>query len=401
MQAITLLGATGSIGSSTLEVMRRNPGAYRLHAAAAATNVEAMLGIISEFRPARAAMADARAAAKLKEQVGELSLNCEVLSGAEGVIEIAGDGGADQVIAAIVGAAGLRPVLAAVKTSCTIGLANKEALVMSGQLFFSEVRKYGARVLPIDSEHSAIFQCLPEKAQQELGFCSLKEAGVHKILLTGSGGPFRTLPLHELKNVTAAMALNHPVWSMGPKITIDSATMMNKGLEFIEARYLFNARDEDIEVLVHPQSIIHSMVSYVDGAIVAQLGQPDMKTPIARALAYPDRIGSGVAPLDFFTAKAMSFERPDFRRYPCLKLAMQASRSGQGATTALNAGNEVAVQAFLDHRLRYVDIAHVAEGVLDRLGAETVSELDEILDLDRRARVFAAGYISGWQQVLA
>ena len=303
----------------------------------------------------------------------------------QAVLAAAWIAGVDRVIA-VVGAMGLPPVLAAVKRGAVIGLANKEALVMSGKLFFNEVKKYGAKVLPIDSEHSAIFQCLPQKAQESLGSCDLKDCGVDKILLTGSGGPFRTLEIEKLQDVTPSMAINHPVWSMGPKISVDSSTMMNKGLEFIEARYLFNACDDDVKVVIHPQSVVHSMVSYIDGAVLAQLGNPDMKTPIARALAYPQRVVSGVNGLDFCSLKALTFEEPDFKRYPCLALAMQASKLGQGATTALNAANEVAVDAFLNGACRYLDIASLCAQSLDVFGGESPYSLEEIFDLDARVR---------------
>lgn len=383
---ITLLGATGSIGSSTLDVIAANPDKYELYAAVCGGNDEKMLDIIKRFAPKRAAVYDKDAARRLKDACALNNLSCDILEGSDGVLEIAADKEGSYVVAAIVGAMGLPPVLAAVKRGAVIGLANKEALVMSGKLFFNEVKKYGAKVLPIDSEHSAIFQCLPQKAQESLGSCDLKDCGVDKILLTGSGGPFRTLEIEKLQDVTPSMAINHPVWSMGPKISVDSSTMMNKGLEFIEARYLFNACDDDVKVVIHPQSVVHSMVSYIDGAVLAQLGNPDMKTPIARALAYPQRVVSGVNGLDFCSLKALTFEKPDFKRYPCLALAMQASKLGQGATTALNAANEVAVDAFLNGACRYLDIASLCAQSLDVFGGESPYSLEEIFDLDARVR---------------
>ena len=383
---ITLLGATGSIGSSTLDVIAANPDKYELYAAVCGGNDEKMLDIIKRFAPKRAAVYDKDAARRLKDACALNNLSCDILEGSDGVLEIAADKEGSYVVAAIVGAMGLPPVLAAVKRGAVIGLANKEALVMSGKLFFNEVKKYGAKVLPIDSEHSAIFQCLPQKAQESLGSCDLKDCGVDKILLTGSGGPFRTIEIEKLQDVTPSMAINHPVWSMGPKISVDSSTMMNKGLEFIEARYLFNACDDDVKVVIHPQSVVHSMVSYIDGAVLAQLGNPDMKTPIARALAYPQRVVSGVNGLDFCSLKALTFEEPDFKRYPCLALAMQASKLGQGATTALNAANEVAVDAFLNGACRYLDIASLCAQSLDVFGGESPYSLEEIFDLDARVR---------------
>ncbi len=401
MKAVTLLGATGSIGRSTLDVLRRHKDEFCLHAAACHGSADKMLEIIREFKPQRVALSDPNAAAKIKSALKDLNLSsspdssfsCEVLSGEEGVCEIAGDGEAFEVIDAIVGAAGLKPVMAAVRTGCRIGLANKEALVMSGLLFFDEVKKYGARVLPIDSEHSAICQCLPEALQQDLGFCDLPGYGVRKILLTGSGGPFRTTPIEELEHVTAAQAVAHPVWSMGPKISVDSATMMNKGLEFIEARYLFNAKASDIEVLIHPQSVVHSMVAFLDGAVMAQLGKPDMRTPISRALGFPGRLSSGVDMLDFVKAGEFNFTEPDFKRYPCLKLAIDASAQGQGATTALNAANETAVAAFLEGKIGYLDIYKVCDMTLSRLDTGNIYSLEEIFDTDAKARALAAKII--------
>lgn len=389
MRSVTLLGATGSIGTSTLDILKRHPDEFKLHGAAAFTSVDKMVKIVEEFHPLRVAMFDTSSALKLKEALAAKSLCCEVLDGPLGVEEVAGDGASDIVVDAIVGAAGLKPVMAAVKTGCIIALANKEALVMSGKIFFEQVKKYEAKVLPVDSEHSAIFQCLPYEVQENLGYCDLKAANVNKILLTGSGGPFRNTPVEDLSFVNAKLAIAHPVWSMGPKISVDSATMMNKGLEFIEARYLFNATDEDIQVVIHPQSVIHSMVSYTDGAVLAQLGQPDMRIPIAVALGFPSRIHSGVSPLDFTKVSSLTFMQPDYTRYPCLKLAMQSSKSGQCATTSLNAANEVAVDAFLNDRIGYLDIAKVVDKVLQTIEEKTLSDIDEVLEVDSRARQIA------------
>ena len=393
MRNVTLLGATGSIGTSTLDVLRRHKDEFKIHAVAASSSVDKMVAIVQEFKPERVAMHNEKSAQELSKRLKDSGLYAEVLAGAQGVEEVAGDGAADVVVGAIVGAAGLKPVIAAVRSGCVIALANKEALVMSGQIFFETVKKYGSKVLPVDSEHSAIFQCLPYEAQTNLGYCDLKQANVNKILLTGSGGPFRDSPLESLKTVTAAQAIAHPVWSMGPKISVDSATMMNKGLEFIEARYLFNATDDDIKVVIHPQSVIHSMVSFTDGAILAQLGQPDMRTPIAVALGFPQRITSGVDMLDFEKLSELTFRTPDFVRYPCLKLAMQASKSGQGATTCLNAANEVAVDAFLHSKIGYLDIATVVDGVLQKVNVGSLSSIDEVLDTDRQAREIAKSIV--------
>lgn len=393
MRNVTLLGATGSIGTSTLDVLRSHKDEFKLHAVVASSSVDKMVAIVQEFKPERVAMHNEKSAQELSKRLKDSGLYAEVLAGAQGVEEVAGDGAADVVVGAIVGAAGLKPVIAAVRTGCVIALANKEALVMSGQIFFETVKKYGSKVLPVDSEHSAIFQCLPYEAQTNLGYCDLKQANVNKILLTGSGGPFRDSPLESLKTVTAAQAIAHPVWSMGPKISVDSATMMNKGLEFIEARYLFNATDDDIKVVIHPQSVIHSMVSFTDGAILAQLGQPDMRTPIAVALGFPQRLTSGVDMLDFEKLSELTFRTPDFVRYPCLKLAMQASKSGQGATTCLNAANEVAVDAFLHSKIGYLDIATVVDGVLQKVNVGSLSSIDEVLDTDRQAREIAKSIV--------
>lgn len=393
MRYVTVLGATGSIGKSTLDVIRRHPDLFSVYGLAASTSIDAMIDSIREFKPKVVAMSSEKAAIELLKRVKELQLPCEVLFGDDGVQTLASDGSADIVVGAIVGAAGLRPLIAAAKTGCIIALANKEALVMSGTIFFETAKKYGARVLPVDSEHSAIFQSLPFEVQENLGFCDLKNAHVDKILLTGSGGPFRDTPIKDLELVDAKTAVAHPVWSMGPKISVDSATMMNKGLEFIEARYLFNADDSDIQVVIHPQSVIHSMVSYEDGAVMAQLGNPDMRTPIAVALGFPERISSGVKRLDFTKLSSLTFMEPDFSRYPCLKLAMQASKSGQSATTALNAANEVAVSSFLKSKIKFTDISRVVESVLCSNTCKEPNSIDEVLSIDETARKSAADYI--------
>ena len=333
------------------------------------------------------------AAKDLRQQLAQLNSATEVLSGSEALCEVAREPEVTTVMAAIVGAAGLLSTLAAVKAGKRVLLANKEALVMSGELFIDAVHRYGAQLLPIDSEHNAIFQCLPRTLQQNPGRGSLSEAGVSKILLTGSGGPFRYTPINELSEVTPAQAIAHPNWSMGPKISVDSATMMNKGLEYIEARWLFNAAPKQLQVLVHPQSVVHSMVQYSDGSVLAQLGQPDMMTPIAHALAYPARIASGVAPLDFCTLGDLSFMAPDMERYPCLQLAIDACASGQGATTALNAANEMTVAAFLAGELPFMAIAQVNEAVMQTLGSQGASCIDEIIALDNQARACASAHI--------
>ena len=401
LKKVTLLGATGSIGDASCSLLRLHKDQYEVHGLAAATNAHKMYDLICEFQPKRVALFDEHAAKELKDILNNgqsaLASKVEVLSGEQGVIELSGDGQADMVIGAIVGAAGLKPLLAAIKTGCRICLANKEALVMSGQLFFDMAKRYGAQVLPVDSEHSAIFQCLPASEQLKMGSCDLAAVGVREILLTGSGGPFRDCQLSELDKVTPAMAINHPVWSMGPKISVDSATMMNKALEYIEARYLFNASKEQVKVIIHPQSVIHSMVSYVDGAIMAQIGQPDMKTPIALAMSYPQRMTAGVEALDFTKISALTFREPQKDRYPCLFLGMEASLCGQAMTTALNAANEVAVASFLNESLPFIGIAKVVDHVLNSISGSSAYELEEILAIDAQARTLAQNFVASFK----
>lgn len=401
LKKVTLLGATGSIGDASCSLLRLHKDQYEVHGLAAATNAHKMYDLICEFQPKRVALFDEHAAKELKDILNNgqsaLASKVEVLCGEQGVIELSGDGQADMVIGAIVGAAGLKPLLAAIKTGCRICLANKEALVMSGQLFFDMAKRYGAQVLPVDSEHSAIFQCLPASEQLKMGSCDLAAVGVREILLTGSGGPFRDCQLSELDKVTPAMAINHPVWSMGPKISVDSATMMNKALEYIEARYLFNASKEQVKVIIHPQSVIHSMVSYVDGAIMAQIGQPDMKTPIALAMSYPQRMTAGVEALDFTKISALTFREPQKDRYPCLFLGMEASLCGQAMTTALNAANEVAVASFLNESLPFVGIAKIVDHVLNSISGSSAYELEEILAIDAQARTLAQNFVASFK----
>lgn len=389
MDTLAIFGATGSIGQSTLAVVRQHPERFSLFALSAHSNVVCMVKDCVEFVPRYAVMVDDTAAQTLRQELAHLNCATEVLSGARALCDVAREPEVTTVMAAIVGAAGLLSTLAAVEAGKRVLLANKEALVMSGELFIDSVHRHGAELLPIDSEHNAIFQCLPSALQQTPGRGCLSNAGVSKILLTGSGGPFRYTPIAELANVTPAQAVAHPNWSMGPKISVDSATMMNKGLEYIEARWLFNAAPEQLQVLVHPQSVIHSMVQYSDGSVLAQLGQPDMMTPIAHALAYPARIASGVAPLDFCTLGDLSFMAPDLERYPCLKLAIEACASGQGATTALNAANEIAVAAFLAGQINFMNIAEVNDAVMQALGCTQVHSIDEIIALDKQARLHA------------
>lgn len=389
MQNLVILGASGSIGQSTLKVLRHNPGRWQVLALTAALSVDAMLRDCLEFSPRFAVMVDEGAASDLAGRLKAHGSTTRVLSGQAALCDVAAHPDAHSVMAAIVGAAGLAPTMAAVRAGKRILLANKEALVMSGAFFMEAVREHGAELLPIDSEHNAIFQCLPVDVQRQPGFCDLAGAGISKILLTGSGGPFRYADVGELHHVTPAQAIAHPNWSMGAKISVDSATMMNKGLEYIEARWLFNAAPEQIQVVIHPQSVIHSMVQYKDGSVLAQLGNPDMCTPIAHALAYPERIESGVEPLDFFSVGEFSFIRPDYERYPCLALAMSACQQGQGATTSLNAANEEAVAAFLAERIGFMDIARVNESVMAELGSSAAGSLADLIALDGTARARA------------
>lgn len=389
MKKLTILGSTGSIGVSTLAVVRANPNDFSVKALVAGRNVPRMVEQCLEFRPEFAAMADEDSASELRRQLKEQRCKTEVLCGEQGACELAGLDGVDQVMAAIVGAAGLLPTLAAIRAGKQVLLANKESLVTCGHLFMREVAANRAQLLPIDSEHNAIFQSLPEQIQHQLGYAGLMDYGVEQIVLTGSGGPFRDTALADLRAMTPDQACAHPNWSMGRKISVDSATMMNKGLEYIEARWLFNASDEQMEVVIHPQSVIHSMVRYRDGSVLAQLGSPDMRTPIAHAMAYPARVASGVPKLDFCQLGALTFSAPDYQRYPCLTLAIEACNHGQAATTALNAANEVAVEAFLQSAILFTDIAQVNRQVLEQLVLPEPDSVDDVLAIDRWARIQA------------
>ncbi len=389
MKKIVILGSTGSIGKSTLSVIQNNPSDYQIFALVGGKNVELMAAQCVLFQPQFAALDDENAATQLKAHLITLNIKTEVLVGQKAICELASHPEVDMVMAAIVGAAGLLPTLSAVKAGKRVLLANKESLVTCGQIFIDEAKKSGAKLLPVDSEHNAIFQSLPAEAQNKIGFCPLAELGVGKIILTGSGGPFRTKPLNEFDAITPAQAVAHPNWSMGKKISVDSATMMNKGLEYIEARWLFNATAEEMEIIIHPQSIIHSMVRYIDGSVIAQMGNPDMCTPIAHSMAYPDRINAGVSPLDFFKLKELTFIEPDFERYPNLKLAIDAFAAGQYATTAMNAANEIAVDAFLNEQILFTDIVNVNRSVVENMAPIDIREIDDVLHIDKLARELA------------
>jgi 1-deoxy-D-xylulose-5-phosphate reductoisomerase len=378
MRRLTVLGATGSIGVSTLDVVARHPDRFEIVALSGHRQIDRLAEQCIAFAPRIAVVADADAAVALRERLAG-RVPTEVMHGVEALEMVAALPEVDTVMAAIVGAAGLRSALAAARAGKRILLANKESLVMSGDLFMREVSAHGATLLPIDSEHNAVFQCMPAKGRE----------GVRRILLTASGGPFRRTPIADLANVTPEQACAHPNWDMGRKISVDSATMMNKGLEVIEARWLFDTPADRIDVVIHPQSIVHSMVEYVDGSVLAQMGNPDMRTPIAHALAWPERIESGVGVLDLAAAADLVFERPDLDRFPCLKLAFDALRAGAGTPAVLNAANEVAVAAFLEHRLGFRAIADVIAATLDTLPDQPSSTLDEVFAADAAAREVA------------
>jgi 1-deoxy-D-xylulose-5-phosphate reductoisomerase len=390
MQRITILGATGSIGVSTLDVIARHPERYAVYALTAHSRVEELAAQCIAFRPARAVVGSAAAATQLAALLRAAGCRTEVEWGEAALCAVSAAEGTDAVMAAIVGAAGLAPTLAAARAGKKVMLANKEALVMSGQLFMDAVAASGAVLLPIDSEHNAIFQCLPQNYGRVPA-----AAGVTKILLTASGGPFLKREVATLEDVTPDEACKHPKWVMGRKISVDSATMMNKGLEVIEAHWLFGAEADQIEVVIHPQSVIHSMVSYNDGSVLAELGNPDMRTPIAHALAYPERIASGVAQLDLTQVGTLQFEKPDFKRFPCLALAFDALRAGGTAPALLNAANEVAVQAFLDGRIGFRRIDRVIAQVMDELPHGAASSIEAVMAQDALARSAAERIISG------
>jgi 1-deoxy-D-xylulose-5-phosphate reductoisomerase len=386
---VAVLGATGSIGRSTLDVIGRHPDRFRAFALTANTQSEELFELCAIHRPRVAVLADPHGAEALRRRLAGADLATEVLAGEAGLVSAAARPEVDVVMAAIVGAAGLAPTLAAAEAGKKLLLANKEALVMAGPIFMGAVRAQGGPLLPIDSEHNAIFQCLPPRAAHGLEAC-----GVRRILLTGSGGPFRTRPLADLATVTPDEACAHPTWSMGRKISVDSATMMNKALEIIEAHWLFGAPPSRIEVVVHPQSVVHSMVEYADGSVIAQLGHPDMRTPIAQALAYPERIEAGVPALDLSRLGALTFEAPDFKRFRALALAYEVLAAGGTAPAIFNAANEVAVAAFLRGELAFVRITDVIEAGLAGVAISAAATVDDVLDADRRARAAAAAAVA-------
>lgn len=389
MQNVTILGSTGTIGVQTLDVIARHKEDYNVFALAANASVDVMLAQCLAFHPSYAVLLDADAANKLQAELKLVKSKTTVLTGMASLEQVSSDAEVDVVMAAIVGAAGLKPAMAAARAGKRILLANKETLVMAGSLFMEAVEQGGATLLPIDSEHNAIFQVLPQEQ-----FKSLADGGVRKIILTASGGPFRTHSKAQIAQATPEAALKHPNWVMGAKITIDSATLMNKGLEVIEAHWLFNAKPSQIDVVVHPQSVIHSMVEYVDGSVLAQLGNPDMRTPIAYALGYPDRIDSGVSSLDFLSIGQLEFEAPDKQRFPCLQLAYDVLEAGGTAATTLNAANEVAVSAFLKEQISFTDIATLIASALDNTSTQTVSSIAHLEEVDLLARQYANDWVA-------
>jgi len=387
LETVTILGATGSIGRQTLDVLARNPERYRVLGLTAGHRWRELAEHCLTWRPRFAALADEQAAEALRNHLREAGSHTQVLAGHAGVAEVAALQEADTVVAAIVGAAGVRPTLAAVEAGKKILLANKETLVVTGALFMEAVKRHGATLLPVDSEHNAIFQCLPAEGVGP---------GVRRLLLTASGGPFRGWTREQLTAVTPEQAVCHPNWDMGPKISVDSATLMNKGLEYIEACWLFDVAPERIDVMIHPQSVVHSMVEYLDGSVLAQMGTPDMRTPIACALSWPERIESGASRLDFATLSGLDFQAPDNDAFPCLGLARQSMEEGGAATAVLNAANEEAVAAFLDRRLGFNGIGAVVEETLQRTPSSRCTDVDAVMDVDARARVLARSLIREW-----
>ena len=387
LETVTILGATGSIGRQTLDVLARNPERYRVLGLTAGHRWRELAEHCLTWRPPFAALADEQAAEALRNHLREAGSHTQVLAGHAGVAEVAALQEADTVVAAIVGAAGVRPTLAAVEAGKKILLANKETLVVTGALFMEAVKRHGATLLPVDSEHNAIFQCLPADGVGP---------GVRRLLLTASGGPFRGWTREQLTAVTPEQAVCHPNWDMGPKISVDSATLMNKGLEYIEACWLFDVAPQRIDVVIHPQSVVHSMVEYLDGSVLAQMGTPDMRTPIACALSWPERIESGASRLDFATLSGLDFQAPDNDAFPCLGLARQAMEEGGAATAVLNAANEEAVAAFLDRRLGVNAIGAVVEETLQRTPSSRCADVDAVMDVDARARDLARSLIREW-----
>ncbi len=392
-KSVCILGATGSIGDSTLSVIRKNPHHFKVHSLVAHKNVDKMLKLCIEFKPEFVIMADENAAGILKSKIDAHSLKINVLSGFNAINEMVTHPDIDIVVAAIVGSRGLISALAAVKAAKTILLANKESLVMGGTIFMDSVKRYGAKLLPIDSEHNALFQCLPKNDQG-----NITHIGVNQLILTASGGPFRTKTVSEMKQVTLNEALKHPKWVMGAKVTLDSASLMNKGLELIEAHFLFDMPVEKLDVIVHPQSIVHSLVRYTDGSFLAQLGEPDMRIPIAHALSYahsfPNRIPSGANNMDLSVIASLTFEKPDYEKFPCLQLAFDSLKLGGSALVTLNAANEIAVESLMQDRLQFMDVPRIINQSLMHFGTHTLTTLEDLLGFDDEVRKYT-------QQLLA
>ena len=388
VQSVTILGSTGSIGKSTLDVIQQHPNLYSVFAITANSQIELLLQQIQTYNPRYAVMASPDCAEQLRIQTQQLGLDTEVLGGVDGLSMVASHADVSLVMAAIVGAAGLLPTLAAAKAGKKVLLANKEALVMTGQLFMDTVRDNGAELLPIDSEHNAVFQCIHGSRSD-----SLADLGINRITLTASGGPFRETPIEQLREVTPETACAHPNWSMGQKISVDSASMLNKGLELIEACWLFSASPDQVEAVLHPQSIVHALVSYVDGSVLAHLGNPDMRVPIAAAMSWPRRTSSGVKPLDLIEVARLDFYQPDLQRFPCLRLSMEAMKAGGIATVVLNAVNEVAVEAFLQRKIRFTDIPVLLEEMLGKSVNRPLDDIAMVLEQDQLARLSALEWI--------
>lgn len=389
MEQITILGSTGSIGTSTLDVIARHPDKYKVYALTAHTSVKRLFEQCLACKPSYAVLANETLAKELSALLKDSGIKTDVLFGEQALCDVSSAPEVDAVMAAIVGSVGLLPTLSAVYQGKKILLANKESLVMAGDIFMQAVKANNVTLLPIDSEHNAIFQCLPAGYH-----CGASIKGITKLLLTGSGGPFRERDLNTFDDITIEEAIAHPNWSMGPKISVDSATMMNKGLELIEACWLFDIDEKDIQIVLHKQSIIHSMVAYNDGSVLAQMGNPDMRTPIAHAMAWPERIQSGVEPLDLFEVKNLDFSQADEQRFPCLRLARNAMSDGGSRMIQLNAANEIAVAHFLDKNIKYTDIAHIIHHTLNTLDNTTVPNLDDIIEQDKETRHFVESYIT-------
>ena len=383
MKSITVLGSTGSIGVSTLDIISHHRDEFSVFALTCHNKIEKLLEQCQQFQPKHVVIVDEQAAQKFREQMAGHKINCEVHVGAQALVTVAEQCEVDYVMAAIVGAAGLLPSLAAAKAGKRVLLANKEALVITGELFMNAIKQSGAELLPIDSEHNALYQSLPFKPFGQ----SLSEMGVNRLILTASGGPFRTFTADQLVGVTPEQAVAHPNWKMGQKISVDSATMMNKGLEVIEAHWLFNAPIQQIDVMIHPQSVIHSMVEYTDGSVIVELGMPDMRTPIAYALAWPKRIPSGVKQLNLLEIGKLEFYPVDFKQFPCMKLCYEALAMGGTATVTLNAANEIAVEAFLQKRINFIQIAQIVETSLEKVTIQPANDLEIILAVDAETRL--------------